>query len=102
MVRLWVANTDLEWFDYLSAQPDIDEVNFWQPSGHANFGAIGEGELFLFKLKAPVMQSVALGSLANQQACRFRSLGRRSAPKMVHEHFPKCGSHSPLSTGDAK
>ncbi len=53
MVRLWAANTDLEWFDYLAAQPEIDEVNFWQPSGHANFGAIGEGELFLFKLKSP-------------------------------------------------
>lgn len=53
MVRLWAANTDLDWFDYLAAQPGIDEVNFWQPSGHANFGAIGEGELFLFKLKSP-------------------------------------------------
>src|SRR5947209_8453043 len=53
MVRLWAANTDLDWFDYLAAQPDVDEVNFWQPSGHANFGAIGEGELFLFKLKSP-------------------------------------------------
>lgn len=53
MVGLWVANTDLDWFDYLSAQPDVDEVNFWQPSGHGNFRAIGEGELFLFKLKSP-------------------------------------------------
>jgi putative restriction endonuclease len=53
MVRLWAANTDLDWFDYLAAQSDVDEVNFWQPSGHANFGAIAEGELFLFKLKSP-------------------------------------------------
>lgn len=53
MVRLWAAATDLDWFDFLAAQPNVDEVNFWQPSGHANFGAIGEGELFLFKLKSP-------------------------------------------------
>lgn len=53
MVRLWAANTDLDWFDFLATQSDIDEVNFWQPSGHANFNAIGEGELFLFKLKSP-------------------------------------------------
>lgn len=53
MVILWAANTDLEWFDFLAAQRDIDEVNFWQPSGYAQFGAIGEGELFLFKLKSP-------------------------------------------------
>jgi hypothetical protein len=49
MVRLWAANTDLDWFDYLANQPEIDEVNFWQPSGHGSFSAIGEGELFLFK-----------------------------------------------------
>jgi putative restriction endonuclease len=53
MVGMWVANTDLDWFDFLAAQPEVDEVNFWQPSGHASFRAIGEGELFLFKLKAP-------------------------------------------------
>ncbi len=53
MVKLWAANTDLDWFDYLAAQPDIDEVNFWQPSGATNFLAIQPGELFLFKLKSP-------------------------------------------------
>lgn len=53
MVRLWIANTDHDWFDFLAAQPNIDEVNFWQPSGGMNFGAIQPGELFLFRLKAP-------------------------------------------------
>lgn len=53
MVRLWVVNTDHDWFDFLAARPDIDEVNFWQPSGETNFGAIQPGELFLFRLKAP-------------------------------------------------
>lgn len=53
MVRLWVANTDLDWFDYLASQPEIDEVNFWQPSGGTNFSAIQPGELFLFNLKSP-------------------------------------------------
>lgn len=53
MVKLWAANTDLDWFDFLSTQPDIDEVNFWQPSGSTNFSAIQPGELFLFKLKSP-------------------------------------------------
>ena len=53
MVRLWVANTDRDWFDFLSAQPNLDEVNFWQPSGNAGFAAIQPGELFLFRLKSP-------------------------------------------------
>jgi putative restriction endonuclease len=48
-----VANTDHDWFDFLAAQSEIDEVNFWQPSGTANFGAIRPGELFLFRLKSP-------------------------------------------------
>lgn len=53
MVRMWAASTDLEWFDFLSEQPDVGEVNFWQPSGVMNFSAIAPGELFLFKLKSP-------------------------------------------------
>ncbi|HLZ82526.1 MAG TPA: HNH endonuclease [Caulobacteraceae bacterium] len=51
-VRLIVAVTDGDWFDYLRARPHLPEVNFWAPSG-ANFKALEEGELFLFKLHAP-------------------------------------------------
>jgi len=29
----FVGVTDNNWFAFLSQQPDIDEVNFWQPSG---------------------------------------------------------------------
>lgn len=53
MVKLWIANTDNDWFDFLSAQPALDEVNFWQPSGRTEFHAIEPGELFLFRLKSP-------------------------------------------------
>jgi putative restriction endonuclease len=53
VVRLWVANTDSDWFDFLASQSGIDEVNFWQPSGSSNFGAIQPGELFVFRLKSP-------------------------------------------------
>jgi putative restriction endonuclease len=53
MVRLWVADTDSDWFDFLASQAGIDEVNFWQPSGTSNFSAIQPGEFFLFRLKSP-------------------------------------------------
>lgn len=53
MVTFWAANTDLDWFDFLSSQPNIDEVNFWQPSGATHFRAVAPGALFLFKLKSP-------------------------------------------------
>ena len=52
MVRIFVAVTDWNWFDFLSAmQPD--KVNFWAPSGRKNFRSLQPGELFLFKLHAP-------------------------------------------------
>jgi len=53
MVRIFVAVTDNAWFRLLAASGPHEEVNFWQPSGRRNFGAIGAGELFLFKLHAP-------------------------------------------------
>jgi putative restriction endonuclease len=52
VVNLFVAITDRSWFD-LQSQERPDEVNFWQPSGTRNFGAVSIGELFLFKLHAP-------------------------------------------------
>ncbi|TXG85619.1 MAG: HNH endonuclease [Sphingomonadales bacterium] len=45
--------TDKDWYDYLSHQPEIEEVNFWQPSGRTKFRALRPGELFLFKLHSP-------------------------------------------------
>ena len=51
-VKLVVAVTDGEWFEYLRTRPDLPEINFWAPSG-TNFRALNSGELFLFKLHAP-------------------------------------------------
>lgn len=53
MVNLYVGITDYDWFQFLSAQPNVDEVNFWQPGGRTNFKALQAGELFLFKLHSP-------------------------------------------------
>jgi HNH endonuclease len=52
-VQIFVANTDADWFDFLSAKPALTEVNFWQPSGTMTFRAIQPGELFAFRLKSP-------------------------------------------------
>jgi putative restriction endonuclease len=52
MVSIFVGVTDNDWFTFLSAR-NVDEVNFWAPSGRTNFRALGPGELFLFKLHAP-------------------------------------------------
>lgn len=51
MPRIFVGVTDNDWFDFLAARTDVDEVNFWQPSGQSQFRALQPGDLFLFKLK---------------------------------------------------
>lgn len=52
-MRVYVGVTDGDWFRLLASQPDLEEINFWQPGGNRSFGAISPGELFLFKLHAP-------------------------------------------------
>jgi len=49
----YIALTDPEWYSFLSAQPHVDEVNFWQPHGGRVFRVLKRGEPFFFKLRAP-------------------------------------------------
>jgi hypothetical protein len=48
----FIATIDQDWFDFLSARPDLDEVNFWAPSGKASLKSIPPWSPFLFKLKS--------------------------------------------------
>lgn len=50
-MRGYVANTDYDWYSFLRAQPALDEVNFWRPSGRGS--SLLPGTPFFFKLKAP-------------------------------------------------
>ena len=49
----YVAVTDKDWFDFLSQQPEVDEVNFWLPGGRTQFRNLTPGEPFFFKLRGP-------------------------------------------------
>jgi putative restriction endonuclease len=51
-MKLLVAITDSDWFNYLS-ELRPHEVNFWQPSGTGSFHALLPGEPLLFKLHSP-------------------------------------------------
>ena len=64
MVNLCVGNTDGEWFDFLLAQPQLHEANFWRPSPQP-FRAIGSGELFAFRLKNPRNRIGGFGVLSD-------------------------------------
>lgn len=47
-----VANTDNEWFDFLSGE-QFDEVNFWFPSAFYTPQSAPPGSVWFFRLKAP-------------------------------------------------
>lgn len=63
-MRIFVGITDRDWFDFLTSQSGIEEVNFWRPSPNATFKALTPGELFLFKLHAPENYIVGGGFFA--------------------------------------
>jgi putative restriction endonuclease len=52
MINVFVANTDNAWFDFLSAEKNLTEVNFWWP-GEVSFRALQPGEILAFRLKSP-------------------------------------------------
>jgi putative restriction endonuclease len=49
----FIGVTDYDWFAFLSQQPGIDEVNFWQPGGQTQFRSLSPSEPFFFKLHSP-------------------------------------------------
>jgi len=64
MARLFVGVTDYNWYRRLTQVADLDEANFWQPSGGRGFAALSAGEIFLFKLHAPYNAIVGGGFFA--------------------------------------
>jgi putative restriction endonuclease len=48
----------------LRNRPDLDEVNFWQPSGSRGFRVVPPGSPFFFKLKAPAYAIAGFGIFA--------------------------------------
>jgi putative restriction endonuclease len=43
VVRGYVANTDYDWYRFLAAERDLDEVNFWFPKYTGAFRAAPDG-----------------------------------------------------------
>jgi putative restriction endonuclease len=60
-MRGFVANTDYNWYEFLSLRPDIDEVNFWQPGGEREFKILRSGQPVLFRLKSPYNAIAGVG-----------------------------------------
>ena len=62
---IYVYPTDASWFRFLQARAPIDEVNFWQPGGSREFTGLQPGDLFLFRLKAPINMIAGGGIFAH-------------------------------------
>jgi putative restriction endonuclease len=60
----YIGVTDYHWFSLLKDVAELEEVNFWQPSGNQVFKALKPGELFLFKLHYPWNKIVGGGFFA--------------------------------------
>ncbi len=59
-----IAITDHGWYRFLSAHPEIEEVNFWTPSARRAFRA-DPFSPFLFKLRAPHRAICGFGYFAH-------------------------------------
>jgi putative restriction endonuclease len=101
MVNLFVANTDNEWFDFLSAEAALTEVNFWQPSG-ATFRAIQPGELFAFRLKSPRNKIGGFGVLSSSSILplqlAWETFGRENGAATYDEMKVSIAKYRPNET----
>ncbi|MET8308590.1 MULTISPECIES: HNH endonuclease [unclassified Micromonospora] len=59
-MKAFVGVTDERWYRFLAERPELNEVNFWRPSGGA-FRALTPGEPFLFKAHFPLNRVVGGG-----------------------------------------
>lgn len=64
MVSLFVANTDNSWFDFLSSEGELADVNFWSP-GEMSFRVLEPGEILAFRLKSPRNKIGGFGIFSN-------------------------------------
>lgn len=82
MPRGHVFPTDQGWFDFLSAQSPLDEVNFWTPKPWGGrFGILSHGEPLFFKLKAPFNHIGGFGRFAHYTTLPIERAWQTFGPK---------------------
>jgi putative restriction endonuclease len=96
-MQAYVGITDYDWFDFLRSFPQLDEVNFWQPSGNRLFKALNPGELFLFKLHSPHDYIVGGGIYAHSSllpiSLAWESFGVSNGARNLAEMRTILGKH---------
>jgi putative restriction endonuclease len=102
-VRLVVAVTDGDWYDYLRRMPNLAEVNFWAPSP-ASFQALDPGELFLFKLHSPRNFIVGGGIYAHSNvlpcSLAWETFGESNGASSLAQMRARIARYRDVSPGD--
>ena len=70
-MKAWVGVTDRDWYRFLAGQPQLTEVNFWQPSSSRQFRVLQPGEPFFFKTHFPDNRVVGGGFFSSRVALRL-------------------------------
>lgn len=87
-MRLRIAVTDNDWFRFLRELPDVDEVNFWQPSARV-FRALVPGEPLLFKLHSPLDFIVGGGFFVHHTTLPYTIAWEAFGPKNGTRTLPE-------------
>jgi putative restriction endonuclease len=100
-----VLNTDFDWYSYLRGRPDLEEVNFWLPSGRG-LPRSPLGTPVFFKLKRPHYAIGGFGYLVHASRLpawlaweRYREAnGAQSFPEMREriEKYRRLATDDPL------
>lgn len=101
-MKAYVGITDQDWFSHLRSIPQLDEVNFWRPSGQTQFKALQPGELFLFKLHSPNNFIVGGGLFAYSSilpiSLAWDSFGEANGARSLAEMRTLVAKHLPEKT----
>lgn len=101
-MKLFIGITDGDWYRFLSARPELDEVNFWQPGGSRLFRALAPGDPFLFKLHYPDHFIVGGGLFEHATLCpldlAWEAFGERNGLATLDEMRSRLARlrHEPL------
>lgn len=71
-----LAPTDYDWFKFLSAHPELQEINFWTPTPW-NIRQLNPGDHFYFLLKAPIRKIGGYGQFEYYENMSARAAWKR-------------------------
>jgi putative restriction endonuclease len=95
--RFYVGVTDTKWFEFLRAEPALDEVNFWSPGSRRL--AAGRGTPFVFKLRAPMnaIGGIAFVSFVESMAIRdaWEFFGRENGVSSLQQLRERIAANRP-------